>query len=196
VVGFLIGAGAEVDARAKNGGTPLAVAVELGHLAVVRILVAKGAKLDAASTEGFTPLHMAAQKGHKEIASFLLEHGANVDARNKAGSTPDDIAHLHGHPDLVKLIAGKRVQKPGGGTYCSKCGRGVIMSWTCPKCSKLLCDTCSGLTKTKPQIHEGFTTQTLGGGTATCPFCVDKAVAAAPETAATQSEKKWWQFWK
>ena len=171
VVDFLIAAGAEVDAEASNGGTPLGVAAEGGHLPVVQILMDKGANVATANRDGFTPLHMAAQNGHKEVASFLLEHGADVDTSNNAGSTADDIAHLHGHPELVELIAGKRVQKPGGGTYCSKCGRGVIMSWTCPKCGKLFCDTCSGLTTSSPEIDQGFTVQTLGGGTPTCPSC-------------------------
>ncbi|KOR31084.1 hypothetical protein TI04_02620, partial [Achromatium sp. WMS2] len=165
VVAFLIHAGAKLDAL------PLAIAAEAGHLDIVQLLIDKKADINATDRVGFTPLHMAAQKGHRDVAQFLLEHGANVDIRNHAGSTPDDIAHLHGHPDLVKLIAGYRVQKPGAGTYCSMCGRGVIMSWTCPKCDKLLCDTCSGLTTTKPEVHQEFTVLQLGGGEAKCPYC-------------------------
>jgi ankyrin repeat protein len=171
VVDFLISAGAEVDALALNQGTPLAVASQQGHLDVVRLLAREGANIEVANIDGFTSLHIAAQEGHEDVVKFLLEQGADVDARNHAGSTPDDIASLHGHPKITELIAGKRVQNPGGGVYCRKCGKGVIMSWTCPKCGKLLCDTCSGLTTTQPEIHEGFTSQTLGGGNATCPYC-------------------------
>lgn len=51
------------------------------------------------------------------------------------------------------------------------------MSWTCPQCGKLFCDTCSGMTSTAPEIHEGFTVQTLGGNTPTCPHCQADASA-------------------
>jgi Ankyrin repeats (3 copies)/YbbR-like protein/Ankyrin repeat len=171
VVDFLISAGAEVDALSLNQGSPLAVASQQGHLDVVRLLAREGADIEIANIDGFTSLHMSAQEGHEDVVKFLLEQGADIDSRNHAGSTPDDIASLHGHPKITELIAGKRVQNPGGGVYCTKCGKGVIMSWTCPKCNKLICDTCSGLTTTQPEIHEGFTSQTLGGGTATCPYC-------------------------
>ena len=182
IVDFLIGAEANINACTKTGGTPLAMAVELGNIDVVRLLVNKGADIEAANKDGFTPLHMAAQKGRREAVAFLLEKGANVDVRNNAGSKPDDIAHLHGYTELVELISSRRVKKPENGTYCSKCGRGVIMSWTCPKCGKLLCDTCSGLTTTKPEINQGFTVQKFGGGTASCPYCDKTGLAPSRPT--------------
>ncbi|MCY3019298.1 MAG: hypothetical protein NTW87_09770 [Planctomycetota bacterium] len=76
--------------------------------------------------------------------------------------------------------------KKGDLYYCDKCGKGVIMSWTCPKCNKLLCDICSKASDpeaAKPKDMGGFTVQTLGGGTPSCPYC-DKP------------PKKWWEFWK
>jgi hypothetical protein len=48
------------------------------------------------------------------------------------------------------------------------------MSWTCPKCERLLCDICSSLSNPEaasPQDMGGFTVQELGGGNASCPFC-------------------------
>lgn len=171
VVEFLAGAGADVDARANNQGTPLGIAAEQGHPEVAGFLIKKGAEIDAANNDGFTPLHMAAQQGHGEVADLLIANGADVDARNHAGSTPGDVARLHGHAALVERIGAQRGEEPSDGVYCTKCHRGVIMSWTCPQCGKLFCDTCSGMTSAAPEIHEGFTVQTLGGNTPTCPSC-------------------------
>lgn len=58
--------------------------------------------------------------------------------------------------------------------YCDKCGKGVMMSWTCPKCNKLLCDICGGMSDPKaaaPKDMGGFTVQSLGGNEPSCPFC-------------------------
>ncbi len=56
---------------------------------------------------------------------------------------------------------------------CERCGRGVLMSSRCPKCDKLFCDVCSGMTDPtdRPQNMGGWTSQTIGGGTPKCPFC-------------------------
>ena len=70
--------------------------------------------------------------------------------------------------------------------YCDKCGKGVLMSWTCPTCQKLLCDICSGMSDPKaaaPKNMGGFTVQSLGGREAHCPYC-------------EKPRKQWWQFWK
>ena len=88
--------------------------------------------------------------------------------------------------------------KKGGLTYCDKCGKGVIMSFTCSKCGRVICDTCGGMTTTQPVQHSWGTSQMLGGGKAECPFC-DKGeqppkTVSSPTTLAT--ERKWWEFWK
>src|SRR5690348_4251365 len=44
--------GAKVDARSKNGWTPLMGAVALRHLEVVKLLVARGAKINARDRRG------------------------------------------------------------------------------------------------------------------------------------------------
>ena len=79
--------------------------------------------------------------------------------------------------------------KKGDLYYCDKCGKGVIMSWTCPQCNRLICDTCSGMSDpaeaTPKNIGAGISVMSLGGGEPECPFC-DKG-EPVPESATTET---------
>ena len=57
--------------------TPLHLACEKGHAAVVRLLVEKGADMNKADNDGSTPLSIARYQGHAEIISILEQAGAN-----------------------------------------------------------------------------------------------------------------------
>ena len=114
-----------VNRSFDQGGTPLEVAAEAGHMAVGALLAQAGAEVDIFSAAslgrhaqveallrhdpallgakrrmgGYRPLHCAAECGHPEIVRRLIQLGAEVDARNAWGFTP-----LHprraGHPRL------------------------------------------------------------------------------------------------
>ncbi|GLI70939.1 hypothetical protein VaNZ11_016034 [Volvox africanus] len=63
-VRLLVGAGAPLEAREKEGGlTPLHVAVQSRQLEVVEALIAEGADRTSPDNSGLTPLHTAAQLG-------------------------------------------------------------------------------------------------------------------------------------
>ncbi|GIL63274.1 hypothetical protein Vafri_17378 [Volvox africanus] len=63
-VRLLVGAGAPLEAREKEGGlTPLHVAVQSRQLEVVEALIAEGADRTSPDNRGLTPLHTAAQLG-------------------------------------------------------------------------------------------------------------------------------------
>jgi ankyrin repeat protein len=76
--------------------------------------------------------------------------------------------------------------KSNGLEYCDKCGKGLMMSFTCPECERVICDTCSGLTTAAPEVHSWGVSQTLGGGQPTCPFC------AGPSDGLGVRFAKWW----
>jgi hypothetical protein len=55
---------------------PLGVAIDSGHLNIVRLLVEAGADTNYLSWR-LTPLKLAARRGRTDIAMYLLEHGAD-----------------------------------------------------------------------------------------------------------------------
>ena len=70
----------DVECRDVNGYTPLDLACENGHLAVVQYLVEEhGAQVNVCNKYEYTPLHFACSNGHLAVVRYLVEeHGAQV----------------------------------------------------------------------------------------------------------------------
>ena len=93
VVSLLVGAGAEVDARARGGITPLhEAAAENAHSGVVTALVEAGADPNARDLDGVAPLHLAASSGNPAVVTALVEAGADLGVRDRSGVTPMELA--------------------------------------------------------------------------------------------------------
>lgn len=71
VVLRLVESGADVDARAAGGVTPLHVAASRGQRPVVDLLLAHGADPDVRDDQGRTPARLAAERGHDALAHAL-----------------------------------------------------------------------------------------------------------------------------
>jgi len=69
---LLLTARADVNAKNKQGLTPLQLAVQRGRVGAVRVLLARGADVRVEDKRKNTPLHAAAERNHKEIAELLL----------------------------------------------------------------------------------------------------------------------------
>jgi ankyrin repeat protein len=80
VARVLIAAGANANAKAKNGETPLALAAHHGRAEVARMLLAAGVNANAMADYGMTPLNIAARHRHAEVAQVLLDAGADANA--------------------------------------------------------------------------------------------------------------------
>jgi ankyrin repeat protein len=95
--------GADVNKAGHDGGTPLFIAVQEGHLAVVRCLVDElGADVNLTMDDGGTPLHIAAQHGHLAVVRYLVRDlGADVNLAAQDGATPLLVAAQNGHLDVV-----------------------------------------------------------------------------------------------
>src|SRR5579871_4113587 len=127
-VRLLTGKGANVNARSKQGRTPLTIAASGdGNLEVVKLLVEKGATIAVqatsaaekasgeAASSGFpasrktesSPITDAADANDTAIVKYLIEKGADVNARNSAGDTPLILAASYGNLELVKLLLAK-----------------------------------------------------------------------------------------
>jgi ankyrin repeat protein len=91
----------DVNARNRQGETPLMIASLNGELDLVRELIAKGADINK---PGWTPLHYAATHGRLEIMSLLLDDSAYIDAASPNGTTPLMMAASYGTPAAVKLL--------------------------------------------------------------------------------------------
>eukprot|EP00947_MAST-08B_sp_MAST-8B-sp1_P000962 g962.t1 len=110
------------DPWSKSGVTPLFVAAQEGHTAVVQALLAGGADPSLRrKTDGATPLFMAAQKGHAGIVKALLLGGGgevqeaeegdnnnnnnnNNNTRNNNKADPNEAATGEGLPPLYIAV--------------------------------------------------------------------------------------------
>ena len=103
IVRFLIGHGANVNARDKRGATPLFWAAVADHAAAVRYLVSHGADINAVAKgdEGQTPLIEAAWHGDADLVKYLIAAGANVDDVDSPGDTALEVAVANGDKDLA-----------------------------------------------------------------------------------------------
>lgn len=65
-----------LNTKDEKGWYPLHLAVQAGHLEVVKFLTAQGANINARGPFGITPLRWALENDQQIIANYLLEKGA------------------------------------------------------------------------------------------------------------------------
>jgi serine/threonine-protein phosphatase 6 regulatory ankyrin repeat subunit B len=90
-----------------GGTTPLIIACDKGHMAVLQLLLEhrQGQGLEEKDDVwGRTALHSAAQRGHEEVTAYLLDNGAQADSRDDNSSTPLIIASKNGHLGVVRVL--------------------------------------------------------------------------------------------
>ena len=102
----LIGAGADVNARAKNrfDNTPLQVAMLSQASDAAKVLIAHGAHLDAKMSEGATALHEAAINGDLVSIRLLLAAGADPSIKLPDGRTALDLARAAKSEEGARLL--------------------------------------------------------------------------------------------
>ncbi|RKW70431.1 ankyrin repeat domain-containing protein [Galactobacter caseinivorans] len=88
---WLISQGAELEARDRNGRTPLHhwVAAWISH---PEALLDLGADIGATDNAGNTPLHAAATRLNEPAVTLLLDRGADPKVQNARGSNPLESA--------------------------------------------------------------------------------------------------------
>jgi ankyrin repeat protein/truncated hemoglobin YjbI len=107
-VRVLLGYGADVNGRSREGCTALHYAARSGDLPLIRLLLAGGADAGAVDHAGLTPLlHLAksrAQPDHRAVLETLADHGADLNARNAAGETLLHFYARRGEAHLVRWL--------------------------------------------------------------------------------------------
>ena len=68
---LLLDAGADVNAVAATGITPIHLAASRGAEALVRDLIRRGARADVTMEDGRTPAQLARERGHPAVAEML-----------------------------------------------------------------------------------------------------------------------------
>jgi len=95
----------DVNSKDKDGRTPLYLASENNHDAVVGLLLARSdLDVNLKIGTGETPLLIAVRRVNKSIVRLLLENGANVYAKNDSGKTALHFAIDRTALDMVRLL--------------------------------------------------------------------------------------------
>lgn len=104
----LIDMGAALDAKNKNGLTPLQEAALCDRTSAVEVLLTRGANKEATDNEGRTALHLACSMNRQRVAEFLLNGGVNLEATDNEGRTPLHYVSLNHWLAELLLKAGSK----------------------------------------------------------------------------------------
>jgi len=100
----LIDHGADVNAPAADGTTPLMWAAHRGDFTLVQALLKAHAKVDLSNSYGANAMLEAAQFGDVRIIEALLKAGANVESPNPDGETALMLVARAGNIEAGKLL--------------------------------------------------------------------------------------------
>ena len=98
---------AMINARSKDGVTPLLLAISLENFDLANKLISYGADVNIGDNDGVTPIHLAAQYSNSMFVSNLLDNGANFRIKTKIGNYPLALAVNADRDDVVKLLYSK-----------------------------------------------------------------------------------------
>ena len=138
IVSLLLANGADINAKAPNGETPLLVSLQFDCSDMAKLLIAKGADVNAKDNQGTTPLFSATLGNDKDMENLLMAKGAKVDIFTASAMgdiervqgflnsnpgmitatqgvlTPFHVAAYSGQTEMMKFLLGKGVDVNAG----------------------------------------------------------------------------------
>ena len=88
----------------RDDQTALHLAVENGHINIVRLCLEKGANVNFVKTNLITPLHLACTSGQLDIVNILVNSDADIEAKNALQETPLHRAALFNRVNIVEYL--------------------------------------------------------------------------------------------
>jgi ankyrin repeat protein len=90
--------GADIDAKDRNGNTPLHIASLCAHVHVVEALLSSGADILAINNEGGLPIHFAVSERNSAVSKYLLQKLYATTRRLPLHELVDDLTWI-GNPN-------------------------------------------------------------------------------------------------
>jgi ankyrin repeat protein len=123
VVRLLLRAGVNPNIVSTDGkrATPLHIATQNGHLAILEALIELGANVNHIVDRGWTLLMMATARGHIDIVRALLAAGADpliaiTEAGPFNGSTALNVAKALNHSAIIALLEARLAELAAAGS--------------------------------------------------------------------------------
>lgn len=92
----LLAMGAQINAVARDGFTPLCISSFWGSTQIIKLLLEHGAEIDLSNYgTNWSPLHCAAFQGQGPAVMLLLKHGPNLELEDSNRCTPVDFASVN-----------------------------------------------------------------------------------------------------
>ena len=105
IMEYMVGLNSEINARNRNGDTPLSIAVQRNVRSAGEFLLSRGADVFSANNDDYSPLRLALETG-LETRSWLLSSQV-IKATDGSGNTPLHYASEWGLADAANLLIEK-----------------------------------------------------------------------------------------
>jgi len=127
ILEIVLGAGGNINLTTDFGKTPLHMAIQEDHEALVDFLVSKKADTKAKNDGKVGCIHFAAAgTSLKIMEKFLAMKEVNIDEKNGNGKTALHVATEKNNIDMIKVLLNKgadKSQKDGWGRLAEECGK-------------------------------------------------------------------------